>query len=168
MCSLLPPHPHPVPLCCLPTLSSLLPSASILFLHFIYSLLCPSHPFFLSLPSPLLFSLLLCQMCFSLVLDETESVGLIIPDQSFELCTDSPSFKFSAGGDVPHLFLVWKFTFGNSTRGVCVFDMAIGENLNSWSICLLWLGSMTCMDIVGYSMALFMPSLMFFPHIFHF
>lgn len=28
-------------------------------------------------------------MSFSLVLDETESVGLIIPDQSFELCADS-------------------------------------------------------------------------------
>lgn len=59
-------------------------------LLYLLSPVCPAHPVSLSLLlffilSPLLlFSLLLCQMCFSLVLDETESVGLIIPDRSFE------------------------------------------------------------------------------------
>lgn len=62
-------------------LSSPLPSASIFFILSIN-------------PPP--FSLLFCQMCFSLVLDETESVGLIIPDQSFELCAATHCFKCTA------------------------------------------------------------------------
>lgn len=40
----------------------------------------------------------------SLVLDETESVGLIIPDQGFEPCAGSRSFKCRAEG-VSHLSL---------------------------------------------------------------
>lgn len=50
-------------------------------------------------------SRLLGQMSFSLVLDETESVGLIIPDQGFELSAASRSVECCAGG-VAHLFLV--------------------------------------------------------------
>lgn len=71
-CSLLP----SAPVCCLLLLSSLQTSACVLsfFLLFI------SPP--IALP-PFLFLLLLCQMPFSLLRDETESVGLIIPNLSF-------------------------------------------------------------------------------------
>lgn len=72
VCSLLP----STPVCCLLLLSSLQTSASVLFFFHLFI----SPP--ISLPlSP--FLLLLCQMPFSLLRDETESVGLIIPDRSF-------------------------------------------------------------------------------------
>lgn len=71
LCSLL----LPTPVCCLLLPSSLQPSASIFFSYFSLSPL-PSR-------SPSFFPLLLCQAPSSLLQDETESVGLIIPDQSF-------------------------------------------------------------------------------------
>lgn len=87
--SMFPPPPFSSPLLPSATISPSPPSPCLISLpEFSFF----SFPFFfLPLSLPLLF----CQICFSLVLDETENVG-------FELFADS----HSVAGDVFHLFLL--------------------------------------------------------------